>query len=83
MNRQNYSLLINFGAEVAKDMKILYDTVHVRKKKSSFIQEEHFVVGTTARAASEIIGVQANTAIRFYMRSRRLIASQLPETSEA
>ena len=39
---------------------------------------EHFVAGTTARAAAEIIGVQANTAIRFYMRLRRLIASQLP-----
>ena len=39
---------------------------------------EHFVAGTTARAAAEIVGVQANTAIRFYMRLRKLIASQLP-----
>ena len=39
---------------------------------------EHFVAGTTARAAAEIIGVQANTAIRFYMRLRKLIASKLP-----
>lgn len=39
---------------------------------------EHFVAGTTARAASEIIGVQANTAIRFYQRLRQLIASKLP-----
>ncbi|MDP6042703.1 MAG: IS1595 family transposase [Candidatus Latescibacteria bacterium] len=39
---------------------------------------EHFVAGTTARAAAEIIGVQPNTAIRFYMRLRFLIASQLP-----
>ena len=28
---------------------------------------EHFVAGTTARAAAEIIEVQANTAIQFYM----------------
>jgi transposase len=27
---------------------------------------EHFVAGTTARAAAEIIEVQANTAIQFY-----------------
>lgn len=39
---------------------------------------EHFVAGTTARAASEIVGVQANTSINFYMRLRRLIASKLP-----
>ncbi len=39
---------------------------------------EHFVAGTTARAASEIIGVQANTAIRFFLRLRKLIASKLP-----
>lgn len=39
---------------------------------------EHFVVGSTARAASEIVGVQANTAIRFYMRLRHLIASKQP-----
>ena len=39
---------------------------------------EHFVVGTTARAAAEIVGVHRNTAISFYMRLRRLIASKLP-----
>lgn len=39
---------------------------------------EHFVSGTTARAASEIIGIQANTAIKFYQKLRRLIASKLP-----
>ena len=39
---------------------------------------EHFVAGTTARAAAEIVDVQPNTAIRFYMRLRFLIASQLP-----
>lgn len=39
---------------------------------------EHFVAGTTARATSELIGVQANTSARFYMRLRTLIASKLP-----
>ncbi len=39
---------------------------------------EHFVVGSRARAAAEVIGVQANTAIRFFMRLRQLIASKLP-----
>lgn len=39
---------------------------------------EHFVAGATARAAGEIVGVQANTSARFYMRLRHLIASKLP-----
>jgi transposase len=39
---------------------------------------EHFVAGTTARAAAELVGVQANTAIRFFMRLRQLIASKQP-----
>lgn len=39
---------------------------------------EHFVAGTTARAAAELVGVQGNTAIKFYMRLRVLIASKMP-----
>jgi len=39
---------------------------------------EHFVGGTTARAVSELIGVQATTAIRFYRRLRELITTKLP-----
>ena len=39
---------------------------------------EHFVAGTTARAAALLIGVQANTAIYFYQRVRQLITSKLP-----
>ena len=39
---------------------------------------ELFVVGATARAAGEVTGVQANTAARFFMRLRQLIASKLP-----
>jgi transposase-like protein len=36
------------------------------------------VAGTTARAAAGLVGVQPNTAIRFFMRLRQLIASKLP-----
>ena len=39
---------------------------------------EHFVAGTTARAAAQIVGVQPNTSIAFYMRLRHLIAGKLP-----
>ena len=37
-----------------------------------------FVAGATARAASQIVGVQSNTAIRFFMHLRQLIAGKLP-----
>ena len=39
---------------------------------------ELFVVGATARAAGEVVEVQANTAAGFFMRLRQLIASKLP-----
>lgn len=39
---------------------------------------ELFVAGSTARAAAELVGVQPNTAIRYFMRLRQLIASKLP-----
>ena len=39
---------------------------------------EYFVAGATARAAAGLMGIQANTAARFYMRLRKLIASKLP-----
>src|ERR1700679_2737582 len=39
---------------------------------------EHFVAGTTARAAAELVDVQRTTAIGFYQRLRKLIASKLP-----
>ena len=41
-------------------------------------QIEHFVVGSTVRATAEVVGVQANTAIRFFMHLRQLIAGKLP-----
>jgi transposase len=37
---------------------------------------EHFVAGTTARAAALLVGVQANTVKLFYQRLRQLIASK-------
>ena len=37
-----------------------------------------FVVGATARAAAEVVGVHRNTAAGFYLRLRKLIASKLP-----
>ena len=39
---------------------------------------EYFVAGATARATADLMGVQPNTAIRFFMRLRQLIASKLP-----
>ena len=57
-------------------------TMFQRKSRLSYAKQsrliEHFVAGTTARAAAEIVEVQANTAIQFYLRLRKLIASKLP-----
>ncbi len=39
---------------------------------------EYFVAGTTARAAAELLDIQPNTSIRFFMHLRQLIASKLP-----
>ena len=39
---------------------------------------EHFVAGTTARAAALLVEVQANTAKLFYQRLRQLNASNKP-----
>lgn len=47
------------------------------KQQSGLI--ELFVAGSTARsAAAEIMGIQANTSARFFLRLRQLIASKLP-----
>ena len=40
---------------------------------------EHFVAGTTARCAAEIIGVHRNTAAYYYQRLRELIAFQIEQ----
>jgi len=56
--------------------------MYVRKSRLTTQQQyrliEYFVGGMTARAASELVGIQANSAIRFFMRLRQLIASNLP-----
>jgi transposase len=55
---------------------------YVRKSRLTAAQQtrliEYFVAGTTARAASELVGIQANSAIRFFMMLRQIIASNLP-----
>ncbi len=57
-------------------------TMYIRKSRLTLRQQskliEHFVAGSTARATAEIVGIQANTSIRFFMRLRQLIASKLP-----
>ena len=56
--------------------------MYERKSRLSRRQQgkllEHFVAGATARAASEVVGVNVKTATTFYMRLRHLIASKLP-----
>jgi transposase len=56
--------------------------MYQRKSRMSAYKQgrliEHFVAGSTARAAAEIVGVQVNTATRFFMRLRQLIAGKLP-----
>ena len=36
------------------------------------------MAGTTARAVAELLDIQPNTAISFFMKLRQLIASKLP-----
>ena len=56
--------------------------MYIRKSRLSTAKQykliELFVVGATARAAGEIIGIQANTSAKFFMRLRYLIASKQP-----
>jgi len=57
-------------------------TIYKRKSRLTARKQgrllEYFVAGTSARAASELAGVQPNTAVVFFMRLRQLISSQLP-----
>ena len=39
---------------------------------------EFVVIEATSRSSAEIVGVQPNTAAKFFMRLRKLIASRLP-----
>lgn len=56
--------------------------MYARKSRLSAHQQgrlmEHFVAGSTARAAAQLVGVQPNTAARYFLRLRQLIASKLP-----
>lgn len=56
--------------------------MYTRKSRLTSRQQgkliECFVLGATARAAALVVGVQANTAIAFFMRLRWRIASNLP-----
>ena len=56
--------------------------MYQRKSRLTIRQQsrliEYFVAGTTARAAAELLSIQSNTAIRFFLRLRQLIASKLP-----
>ena len=56
--------------------------IYVRKSRLSAVHQqrliEYFVGGMTARASAELLGIQANTAIRFFMVLRQIISSNLP-----
>ena len=42
---------------------------------------EHFVAGTPARTAAELVGVNKNTAAMFYHRLREIIAVRIEDAS--
>jgi transposase len=42
---------------------------------------EHFVAGTTARTAAELVGVNRNTSTKFFRRFREIIASNIEDNS--
>ena len=42
---------------------------------------EHFVAGTTARCAADLIGVNRNTSAYYFQRLREIIACQLEQES--
>jgi len=56
--------------------------MYLRKSRLSVRKQnkliELFIAGTTARAAVKVVGVQSNTAITYFMRLRKLVASKLP-----
>ena len=58
----------------------------MRKSRLSKIVQrriiEHFVAGTTARCAAEIVGVNRNTTTYYYQRLREIISQQLEKESE-
>ena len=42
---------------------------------------EHFIAGTTARAAAQLVGVNKNTAATFYTRLRKVVADEMEKAS--
>ena len=56
--------------------------MYKRKSRLSISKQykliELFVAGSTARAAGEIVGVEAHTAAKFFLRLRQLTASKQP-----
>jgi len=42
---------------------------------------EHFIAGTTARAAAQLVGVNKNTAATFFTRLRKVIADEMEKAS--
>ena len=58
----------------------------MRKSRLSKIEQrrliEHFVVGTTARCAASLVGVNVKTACYYYHRLRVIISQQLEKESE-
>ena len=59
----------------------------MRKSRLSWYKQnkliEHFVSGTTARCAAELVGVNRNTAAYYYMRLREIIAQQTEQEAFA
>lgn len=59
--------------------------MRLKRSKLTIIQTnrlcEHFVAGTPARTAAELIGVNKNTAVLFYHRLRLIIADQIEDAS--
>ncbi len=57
----------------------------MRKSRLSQLKQdkliEHFVAGTTARCAADLIGVNRNTAAYFFQRLREMIAYELERLS--
>jgi transposase len=50
-------------------------------EKQTFSLCEHFVAGTPARTAAELVGVNKNTAALFYHRLREIIAARIEDES--
>jgi len=59
--------------------------VYTRKSRISRAKRlrllEHFVAGTTARAAAELVGVNRNTVNRFYLALRQITAEEMEKAA--